>query len=99
MKRFSVIAVSVALILFSAQLAFAQSGEELKALKDEIRALKEGQNAIQKDLQEIKKQLRARQVPPQAPADFKETVVSIGSSPVKGEKDAKLVLMEFSDYQ
>ncbi len=99
MKRLFVSAVFGVLVVFSSSLIYAQSSDELNALKDEVKALKEGQAAIQKDLQEIKNLLRARQPQPQAPPQFKETVLSIDAGSVKGDSNAKLVLIEFSDYQ
>lgn len=97
MRRCMSLAVLVFLTLFCTQISFAQTSEELKALKDEVKALKEGQSAIQKDLQEIKKLLQARQAP--APAEFKEAIINPHGAPTKGDKNAKLVLLEFSDYQ
>jgi len=71
--------------------ARAQSTDELK--KD-IETLKEGMRAIQKDLQEIKALLqRPAAAPPQ------NVVLDLGSSPFKGERTAKLTMIEFSDYQ
>ncbi len=92
----------LALLLFSfvffyTQPGFAQTAEELKSLKDEIKAIKEGQTAIQKDLKEIKKLLTSR--PAAQPAEFKEAIINIQGAPFKGEKNAKLILIEFSDYQ
>jgi len=84
-------------LLFSVQPAFSQTAEEFKAQQAEIGALKEGQAQLQKDIQEIKKQLQAR---PSAPGgDFKEAIINIKGAPVMGDKNAKLVLMEFTDYQ
>ena len=34
-----------------------------------------------------------------AHAEFKETVVNVDGDPFKGSKDAKVALIEFSDYQ
>ncbi len=99
MKKLIASAASVVLVVLSFQLAFAQSSEELKALKDEVKALKQGQDAIQKDLQEIKNLLRQRPSQPQARPEFKETVINIDGNHFKGKNDAKVVLMEFSDYQ
>ena len=78
---------------------FPQTSDELKALKEEIKALKEGQDTIQKDLQEIKNLLRTRQAQPQAPPEFKEAMIDIAGDPFKGVDTAKLVLIEFSEYQ
>ena len=98
-KKFAVLAVTLILAVFFTQHALGQTSDELKALKDEIKALKEGQTAIQKDLQEIKNLLRTRQSQPQAPPPFKEAVVSIDAGHVKGNKDARLVMIDFSEYQ
>jgi hypothetical protein len=83
------------LFLLSVQTGFAQSSKDLNAVKEDIKALKEGQQAIQKDIQEIKNQLKAKP----APAEFKETVINVDGDPFKGNKDAKLAVIEFSDYQ
>ena len=99
MKKWVAMAVVFILTSFFANQGFGQTSEELKSLREEIKALKEGQTAIQKDLQEIKNLLRAQQAQPQAPPAFKETVVSIDAGHVKGNKDAKLVMIEFSEYQ
>jgi hypothetical protein len=71
------------------------TNREIKALREEINALKEGQKAIQKDLQEIKGLLAPR---PAAPV-FKEAVLSIDGKPFKGNNEAKLTLIEFSEFQ
>lgn len=94
-----IIATVAALILLGAQPGLTQApGDDLKALGKEIEALKEGQAAIQKDLQEIKNLLRARPAPP-PPAEPQNIVLSVADAPFKGEKTAKLTLIDFSDYQ
>lgn len=87
--------VMLALVFFHVQTGFAQTSDEIKAMQAEIKTLKEGQAAMQKDLQEIKKLVQTKQAPP----PFKETIINIQDAPTKGDKTAKLVLMEFSDYQ
>src|SRR5262245_3321727 len=78
---------------------FAQSSEDLQALKKEIQTIKESQTAIQKDLQEIKTLLKNAPAAPGGHAPFKEFVVDIGQQPTKGKKDSAIALLEFSDYQ
>jgi len=85
------------LTVVSPQPAFSQSSEELKGVRKELEALKEGQTAIQKELQEIKNLLRTR--PVAAPAEPQNIVLSVADAPFKGEKTAKLTLIDFSDYQ
>jgi protein-disulfide isomerase len=80
----------------SAPLALAQQ-QSTDDLKKDIEALKESQKAIQKDLQEIKILLQSR--PAGAPPPPQNVVLELGKSPFKGERTAKLTLVEFSDYQ
>jgi hypothetical protein len=80
------------------QPAFAQTDLEFQVLKKEIESLKEGQAGIKKDLQEIKKLIQSFRHPPAAD-EFKQAIIDIKGAPIKGNKNAKLVLMEFSDYQ
>lgn len=77
----------------------ASTKQDIKALQEAIVELKEAQVAMQKDLAEIKKQVKngARAAP--AKAAFREQEISIGDSPVIGEANATVTLIEFSDYQ
>lgn len=78
----------------SVRAAETTSVDEIKALRQDLEALKEGQQAIGRDIAEIKKLL---QPPPRVrPID---AVLQVGDSPYKGSKDARLTLIEFSDYQ
>ena len=99
MKRFAGMAVIFILTLFFTNHGFGQTCDELKSLREEMRALKEGQTAIQKDLQEIKNLLQTRPAQPQGPPPFKEAIVSIDAGHVKGRREAKLVMIDFSEYQ
>jgi len=95
MKRNIVVSILAILFLFSVQICPAQTSAEIDGMKKDISALKEGQQAIQKELAEIKTILRQKP----APAEFKETVINVENDPSKGDKKAKLALIEFSDYQ
>jgi hypothetical protein len=95
MKRNIVSSILAIIVLFSAHICFAQPTGEIEGMKKDISALKEGQQAIQKELAEIKTILRQKP----APAEFKETVINVENDPSKGDKKAKLALIEFSDYQ
>lgn len=68
------------------------STEDLKKDIDSLRAML---HAMQKDIQEIKGML-ARQTPPPSGIG---AIIDYGNSPSKGERTAKLTLVEFSDYQ
>ena len=77
------------------------AAQEAGDLESEIESLRKGQEAIQKDLAEIKKLIQAR--PAAAPArrgpDVAGKVFDLGENVVKGERTAKLTLVEFTDYQ
>lgn len=83
------------LVMLSPLTGFTQTADELKEIKKDVDALKEGQKAIQKEIQEIKKALQ----PKPAPAEFKEAIINIKGDPFKGSKNAKVAIIEFSDYQ
>jgi protein-disulfide isomerase len=80
------------------QQGIGQPADEMKALKKEIETLREGQVGIQKELQEIKGLLRARPSAA-APAPPQEVVVSVDGAPFKGERTAKVTVVDFTDYQ
>ena len=93
----------LSLMLFlGVQPVFAQANLEYKILKQEIESLKQGQAGLKQDLQEIKKLIQGIK---QAPAggggggEFKQAIINIKGAPIRGEKSAKLVLLEYTDYQ
>ena len=99
MMKVALLAVlTVATIMLGTQPAFTQPTNDLKGLRKDVEALKEGQAAIQKNLQEIKSLLQARPAAAPAAAPL-EAVLSFDGAPVKGEKTAKVVLVDFTDYQ
>jgi len=106
MRRYSSYLVFVLglTFLFSVQPAFSQTAEEFKARQKEIDALKEGQAGLAKDIQDLKKLVAPKQAeapkPAAAPAaEIKDAIINIKGAPIKGDKNAKLVFIEFSDYQ
>jgi protein-disulfide isomerase len=98
MKPASAIAAIACLVCISAALgprsAAAKSSDE--AIKAAIEELKQGQAEMRKDIAEILKRLP----PPPPPAIEKlEKPVSLGSLAPRGNPDAPLTIIEFSDYQ
>ena len=90
--------VAGALIALSPPLALAQTTDDLGSLRKDIDALKAGQAALLRELQQIKNLLSASPPAPRAgPAP--EVVLTVGDGPSKGRKDARLTLVEFTDYQ
>ena len=103
MKWFTVVFGLSLLTLLGAPAGLAQdtSGDDLR---NEIEALKAGQEAIQEELQEIKNLLSTRLAPAPAAAPAPAPVVlnidlDIEGSPFKGDLNAKLTMIEFTDYQ
>jgi hypothetical protein len=81
-------------VLFPISLLPAQQSS-IEDLKKEIQSLNETVKGMQKDLQEIKALLTSR-----APAPPPQNVqLDLGNAPTRGERSAKLTLIEFTDYQ
>lgn len=95
-KAISAIIFSAAFLLIGSQVAVTQSQDELKELRREIEGLKKSQAKLQRELNTIKNALRGKQ---RAPVAFKPVVLNVGDDPFKGKKNARLTLVDFSDYQ
>ena len=80
----------------------AAATSDVEQMKSDIDALKKGQEAIQKSLEEIKVLLRQNAAAPR-PAAQQQAVpnvtLDLKDHAMQGAADAKLVLVEFSDYQ
>ena len=95
MKFASVIVISASLLLYSLSAWPASTKEEVLALKEQVAEM-------QKDLAEIKKLLEEGARAPAAaaqPAGFTPQIIALGDSPVKGNADAPVTLVEYSDYE
>lgn len=75
------------------------TAQEVRELREEVRALKDGQEAMQKDLQEIKRLLQQARGPAQPQAPAMPEFVSVDDDPSIGSADARVVMIDFSDYQ
>jgi len=95
--RGRVVTAGVGVLLLAGSLASTGRAQETSTedLRKEIQALRESVEAMQKDLQEIKSLLTRPAPRPSAIG----AVVDYGSSPVRGAPDAKVTLLEISDYQ
>lgn len=91
---------SVAVLIFFTQLSFGQrrpTTEEIQSLRKDVDTIKATQAEIEKTVKELKELARPGQpAPPPAPESI---LLEIDDDPVKGDRKARLVLVEFSDYQ
>jgi protein-disulfide isomerase len=98
-KRFLAGGLAIVAIVCSVTPGSAQSSDELRALRKELEAIKEGQVRLQKDVQEIKTLLQGGRAAAPAPVQPQNVVLTLDGDPAKGDGSARLVLVEFTDYQ
>jgi protein-disulfide isomerase len=91
-----VILAAVFMVLAAAPPSPAQSPDTTK-LQADVTTLRKDLDTVQRELQEIKSLLRERLGA--APGEPLNVVLSIGDSPFKGASDARVTLVEFTDYQ
>ena len=90
--------LAAAVLLFVSSVAEAQvSREEFEELKSEVGALREGLKAQTDLLRQLLERMGAGREGRGAP--FKETPVAVDDGAVYGRSDAKVTIVEFSDYQ
>ena len=92
-------------IVFSCYLVtgpvLADTSDEIKALKVDIKNLQNAMVQVTKDMDEIKKLLKEnpRAAAKSSKATLATTDTELGDASYKGEYDAPVTLIEFSDYQ
>ena len=77
----------------TAPAAFAQSANDISTLRKEVEAMKASQTEMQKNIKIIKDILMGKQPP------LEDVVVSTVGAQILGDPKAKVLLVEFSDYQ
>lgn len=91
--RGRVVALAFCIPLFLGPASLAQDEE----LKKSIEELRKGQQDILKELADIKRQIQTPAQP--AAPNVAGKVFPIGDNPTKGSDSAKLMLIEFTDYE
>lgn len=107
MRKYAAAAAFAVLVFGHTDAARAQgprkpsTAQEVQALREQVRELQEGQEAMRKELQEIRRLLEQamRAGPAQPPAPRGPATVSLDTDPHLGSDAAKVVLIDFSDYQ
>ncbi|MCH5374203.1 MAG: thioredoxin domain-containing protein [Planctomycetes bacterium] len=92
----------LAIITVTLMLLVATQPAHAKSTKEEVIELKAQVAEMQKDLAEIKVLLRQRPLAPSPSAResaFQPQTISLGNSPVKGDENAPVTIIEYSDYQ
>jgi protein-disulfide isomerase len=97
MKHSTTFAVVLSAALLVCPLSARTAGSEDPALREEVRALRDDVRALQQDMREFKQALGAARRP--AGWEKVDAVLAPEDSPQLGAIDARLVLIEFSDYQ
>jgi protein-disulfide isomerase len=96
-RAFEVVAGALMILALGTPAVSAQETEP--DLAKEIDALKKGQEQILKELQELKHLVASGNAARPAAPDATNVVLDIGEVPQKGDTEANVVLVEFSDYQ
>lgn len=95
-------ALALCLIVAAALPSAAQQTSELAEIRAKLAALEAAQQAMAKDVAEIKAILLAitrPAAPPPGPLTDVNVTVAVDGRPSQGRPDAKVVLVEFSDFQ
>jgi len=100
MRHVTVLVALALWLLLPPAPVLAQTNDEVQGLKQAIDSLRENQQRMERELTEIKNFLRARMgAQPSAAEELKNLVLSIEGEHAKGDKGAKLALVDFTDYQ
>jgi protein-disulfide isomerase len=101
MKITKISLVVVFLVSVCTPAAFSQSvsAEDIKGLHRDLDAVRDSLKVIQNQIDTLTKLVQQPQAAAPQPQAFRETTIDIGGAPVLGDKNAKVTLVEFSDYQ
>jgi protein-disulfide isomerase len=91
------IAAGVVFLMLATALPSPAQSPDITTLQTDVATLKKELEVVKRELQEIKSLLRERAGAP--PAEARSVMLSIGDGPFKGAPDARVTLVEFTDYQ
>jgi protein-disulfide isomerase len=91
------IVAGVAFLMLATAIPSPAQSPEITTLQTDVTALKKELEVVKRELQEIKTLLRQRAGSP--PVEALSMVLSVGDGPFKGAPDARVTLVEFTDYQ
>lgn len=100
-KRLLPAMLSVVVLMFLTHLSFGQrrpTSEELQSLRKDVNTIKANQAEIEKAVKELKDLARGAGQPAAPPAP-ESILLGLDDDPVKGDRKARVVLVEFSDFQ
>lgn len=99
LSRVLIAAVAFAAAASAADVLASKSSDEHEALQQQIEELEKGQAKMMKDLEEIKSLLQRSNRPSTAgQTAFKPTDTKVDNVAFRGDEDAPVTLIEFSDY-
>jgi hypothetical protein len=98
-RRLGIITVLALILLAGAHPIAAQTSGEVQELRKSIQELRDSQQRMEKDLGEIKALLRGARAGAAPEDDPKSVDLSIAGERFKGQASARLVLVDFTDYQ
>jgi protein-disulfide isomerase len=90
-------AALAATLLAAAAGAGAQPGADAQGLRDELRALREAVEGLKTEVQEMRTLLRQQRA--LAQPSLHDLLLHVGDHRVKGERAARITIVEFSDFE
>lgn len=103
-RRFLQAILLLCFVVISTMPAVAQTTEEVKHLQQQMDEMREAQASLEKEVQEIRlilQRLLTQNTPPPSQQGSQQGtgVISIVGRPVRGQSEARVAVVEFSDFQ
>lgn len=98
-KQSYVIFLSFLASLSFSTISLADDQQRFENLENEIKLLKESHSKLEKQVTSLTEQIKKGGGRPPPVQDLDKILIDTEADPVMGDEDAKLVMIEFSDYQ